>query len=132
MDCSDIPALAKFEEFVLQHQDSPVAVGSLDMVRQIITPAPRPLTSFEMGTDPDQMMKLKASCEAVEKATRVIWACAAAHGEINPPMWEEVPDFESALEYFNHLSYLDLMAATNEYSLGWEKRRLLSPARRPW
>jgi hypothetical protein len=131
MECSDIPALAKFEEFVLQHADSSVALESLDLVKEIINPAPRPLTAFEMGSDPEQMLKLKASCEAVEKATRVIWACAAAHDQIIPAMWEEVPDFDSALEYFNQLSYLELMAATNEFSLGWEKRRLMSPAQRP-
>lgn len=131
MECSDIPALAKFEEFVQQHADSAIALDSLERVKEIIAPAPRPLTSFEMGTDPEQMLKLKASCEAVEKATRVIWACAAATGEIIPPMWEEVPDFESALEYFNQLSYLELMAATNEFGLGWEKRKLMSPAQRP-
>lgn len=131
MECSDIPALAKFEEFVQQHADSAIALDSLERVREIITPAPRPLTSFEMGTDPEQMLKLKASCEAVEKATRVIWACAAAMGQITPPMWEEVPDFESALEYFNQLSYLELMAATNEFSLGWEKWKLMNPAQRP-
>jgi len=131
MECNDIPALAKFEEFVHQHSDSAIAMQSLDKVKEIIMSAPPPLTSFEMGTDPQQMMKLKASCEAVEKATRVIWACAAAHDEIVPAMWENVPDFESALNYFNQLSYLDLMEATKEFSLGWEKRRLMSPSQHP-
>jgi hypothetical protein len=125
MECSDIPALGKFARFVAEYPDEEVVQTSYRMVMDIIGPAPKPLSAFEMGMDPGQMLKLKESCEAVEKATRVIWACAAATDQIDPPMWDEIPAFDSAFEYFNTLPPIELMAATKEYVIIWEKRNIL-------
>jgi hypothetical protein len=132
MKCSDVPTFAKFEKWVRQHSEDPILADGFHQVSEILASAPRPLTSREMATDPAQMFKLKESCQAVEKATRVMWACAAATNNITPPMWEEVPDFGSALEYFNQLGDLDLMAATEEYRLIWDNSRAGSvTAQRP-
>lgn len=131
MKCSDIPALARFEAYVRAHREDPILVRGFEEVSATIARAPRPLTSSEMGMDPRQMIKLKESCEAVEKATRIIWACAAATDNIEPPMWEEIPDYDSALHYFNQLSDLELMAATQQYRLRWEINRQSPAMQRP-
>ncbi|MFQ3671246.1 MAG: hypothetical protein SNJ84_07290 [Verrucomicrobiia bacterium] len=123
MKCSDVPSFARFEAYVRQNGDDPNLVRGFREVTEALASAPRPLTNREMAMDPGQMLKLKASCEAVEKATRIMWACAAASDNIEPPMWEEIPDYESALDYFNQLTDLELMAATEEYRLRWEVKR---------
>jgi hypothetical protein len=64
---------------------------------------------------------LKASCEAIEKSTRLIWACAAATGNIRPPLWAYKADYQSSLEYFLALPDLELMAVTRAHRVIWEE-----------
>lgn len=123
MKCSDVPSFARFEAYVRMHQDDPILVRGLREVTEALASAPRPLTNREMATDPAQMFKLKESCEAVERATRIMWACAAASDNIEPAMFEETPDYDSALYYFNQLTDLELMAETEEFRLRWELNR---------
>ncbi len=123
MKCSDVPSFARFEAHVRKNSEDPILVRGFHEVAAALSAAPRPLTSIEMAMDPAQMFKLKESCEAVERATRIMWACAAASDNIEPAMWEEVPDYDSALHYFNQLTDLELMAATEEHRLAWEINR---------
>ena len=64
---------------------------------------------------------LKASCEAVEKSTRLLWACAAATDQISPRPWDYLPDYKSSLDYFLSLNDLELMAVTREHRIAWEE-----------
>lgn len=123
MKCSDVPSFARFEAHVRKHEEDPILVRGLHEVSKALAAAPRPLTNREMATDPAQMLKLKESCEAVERATRIMWACAAASDNIEPAMFEEIPDYDSALYYFNQLTDLELMAETQQHRLRWELNR---------
>jgi hypothetical protein len=86
----------------------------------VIAPAPKPagVLDFGNGTPVDN---LRASCEAVEKSTRLIWACAAATDNISPRMWDYLPDYDSSLNYFSELNDLELMAVTKEHRITWEE-----------
>jgi hypothetical protein len=67
-----------------------------------------------------QIEFLTASCKAVEKSNRVIWACATATDCVNPAVWDYLPDYDGALEYFNALGDLDIMALTEKHRLLWD------------
>jgi hypothetical protein len=69
---------------------------------------------------------LRARCQAVERATRIIWACAAATDHIQPKLWSRPPDFHAVLEYFGSMSDTDLMKETKGHQIEWEKN-ILSP-----
>jgi hypothetical protein len=64
---------------------------------------------------------LKASCEAVEKSTRLLWACAAATDQIAPRLWDYLPDYQSSLDYFLNLNDIELMAVTQQHRITWEE-----------
>jgi len=64
---------------------------------------------------------LKASCEAVEKSTRLLWACAAATDQIAPRPWSYLPDYNASLDYFLALNDLELMAVTKQHRIAWEE-----------
>ena len=63
---------------------------------------------------------LKASCQAVEKSTRLLWAAAAATDQIHPRPWDYLPDYTSSLDYFIGLNDLELMAVTQQHRINWE------------
>jgi hypothetical protein len=86
----------------------------------VITPAPKPASVLDFG-DSAPVDNLRASCEAVEKSTRLIWACAAATDNISPRMWDYLPDYEASLTYFSELNDLELMAVTKEHRITWEE-----------
>jgi hypothetical protein len=89
-------------------------------VREIIRDAPAPPDS----ADPSKqvpMDTLKASCAAIEKSTRILWACAAATNHIRPALWDYTADYEASLAYFTELEDLELMAITKKHRIEWEQ-----------
>lgn len=127
MECNDIPALARFEKYARTNRDCDVTQSTLARVRELIAPVPKPLGNLASPSDTMMINGLKQSCEAVEAATRIIWACAATTDQITPPIWLELPDFDEAIMYFRTLSDLDLMALTKEYRLAWEVSEKTAP-----
>ena len=87
-------------------------------IRDVISPVPKPPDPLEFNGAP--VADLKASCEAVEKATRLLWACAAAADQIAPRPWDYLPDYQSSLDYFLALGDLELMAVTQRFRITWE------------
>lgn len=128
MNFQDAPNLSKFEKFVgenpedetVQHAYSMVA-ARLEQVEDGLGPGMIP------DHGPEQLMAMKDRCAAVEESTRIIWACAAATGNIDPPMWEDgCPDFHEAVEYFWSMPDLEWMELTHIHRILWEKRIGLS------
>ena len=119
MNFRDVPGLHKFEQHARRHPDDEIIMDCYRRIRDVITPIPQPP---EMLGAPGALPvdELKASCEAVEKSTRLLWACAAATDNINPALWEYVPDYSASLDYFLTLGDLELMAVTHEHRLAWE------------
>jgi hypothetical protein len=61
-------------------------------------------------------------CHAIEESTRIIWACAASLGQIEPEMFEGGnPEFKDALTYFWELKDLEWMELTHHHRILWEK-----------
>ncbi len=123
MNFRDVPNLLKFEQHARAHMDDEIVIDCYKRIREVISPVPKPPEGFEIPGAP--VDGLKASCEAVEKATRLIWACAAATNEITPPLWDYVPDYTSTLDYFQTVRDLDLMALTQKHRISWE---IVTPA----
>jgi len=119
MNFRDVPNLLKFEQYARSHSDDPVIMDCYKRIRDIIAPVPKPPDPLKFNSAP--VTDLKASCEAVEKSTRLIWACAAATNQIVPPLWSIAPDYEAALDYFVGLKDLDLMAVTQRHRITWEE-----------
>ena len=71
----------------------------------------------------EPVARLKASCEAVEKSTRLLWACAAATDNISPRLWDYLPDYEASIAYFLSLDDLELMAVTKMHRITWEEQQ---------
>jgi len=88
-------------------------------IREVIAPVPKPPEIMNFGVAP--VADLKASCEAVEKSTRLLWACAAATDKIAPRLWDYVPDYTSSIDYFLGLNDLELMAITKPHRIMWEE-----------
>ncbi len=118
MNFRDIPNLLKFEQYARSHSDSEIVMDCYKRIRDVIAPVPQGVMALEGGAP---LEELKASCEAVEKSTRLLWACAAATDQIVPPLWEYVPEYESSLDYFLGLGDLELMAITRQHRLTWEE-----------
>jgi hypothetical protein len=110
MNFRDVPNLLKFEHHARGHSDNEIVMDCYRRIREVITPVPQP-----------PIGDLKASCEAVEKSTRLLWACAAATDNIVPRLWDYLPDYESSLAYFLDLNDLELMAVTKLHHLAWEQ-----------
>jgi hypothetical protein len=118
MNFRDVPNLQKFEQHARTHSDNEIIMDCYKRVRELIAPVPKPPDPLHFNRAP--VADLKASCEAVEKSIRLIWACAAATNQIAPPLWETPPDYDAALEYFLGLKDLDLMAVTQKHRITWE------------
>ena len=120
MNFRDVPNLLKFEQHARSHSDDEIIMDGYKRIRELIAPVQRPSMGldFGQGTSVDS---LKASCEAVEKSTRLLWACAAATDNISPRLWEYVPDYESSISYFIELPDLELMAVTKLHRITWEE-----------
>ena len=119
MNFRDVPSLLKFEQYARAHAEDVIVMDCYQRIRDVLAPAPQPPTGFD-GPGGMSVDGLKASCEAVEKSTRLLWACAAATDNVRPPMWDYLPDYESSLEYFIKLGDLELMDVTQKHRLSWD------------
>ena len=119
MNFRDVPNLLKFEHHARGHSDDEIVMDCYTRIRDVIAPVPRPPGALESGRAP--IDDLKASCAAVEKSTRLLWACAAATDQISPRLWDYLPDYKSSLDYFLGLNDLELMAVTQEHHILWEE-----------
>jgi hypothetical protein len=120
MTFRDVPSLLKFEHYARRHAEDAIVMDCYRRIREVITPAPQPPSGLSTGSAL-AVDGLKASCEAVEKSTRIMWACAVATGNVQPAMWDYLPDYESSLDYFLKLGDLELMAVTQRHRLSWER-----------
>jgi hypothetical protein len=118
MNFRDVPNLQKFENYARTRSEDEVVLDCYKRVREVITPVPKPPSELSPDTSVES---LKASCEAVEKSTRIIWACAAAKDQISPRPWDYIPDYNASLEYFLALDDLELMAVTKSHRILWEE-----------
>jgi hypothetical protein len=120
MNFRDLPNLLKFEHHARGHSDNEIIMDCYKRIRDVIAPVPKPpgVLDFDGGAP---VAGLKASCEAVEKSTRLLWACAAATDQIFPRPWDYLPDYKSSLDYFLGLSDLELMAVTRQHRIAWEE-----------
>ena len=120
MNFRDVPNLMKFEQHARDHSDNEIVLDCYRRIREVIAPVPKPpgVLDFTNGTPIDG---LKASCEAVEKSTRLLWACAVATDHVSPRIWDYLPDYESSIEYFQSLDDLELIAVTKTHRIIWEK-----------
>ena len=119
MNFRDVPNLLKFEQYARANSENEIVMDCYKRVRELIAPVPKPPGSAPASTA-KPVADLKASCEAVEKSTRLIWACAAATDQIVPRLWDYLPDYTSSLDYFLSLKDLELMAVTQRHSITWE------------
>ncbi len=120
MNFRDVPNLLKFEQHARSHSDDEIIMDGYKRIRDLIAPVQRPAVGLDFGQG-TSVESLKASCEAVEKSTRLLWACAAATDNISPRLWEYVPDYESSISYFIELPDLELMAVTKLHRITWEE-----------
>ena len=118
MNFRDVPNLLKFEQHARGNSENEIVMDCYKRIRDVIAPVPKPPDPLQYNTEP--VADLKASCEAVEKSTRLIWACAAATDQIAPRLWDYLPDYTSSLDYFLSLKDLELMAVTQRHSITWE------------
>ncbi len=120
MNFRDVPNLLKFEHHARIHSENEIVMDCYRRIREVIAPVPKPpgVLDFNNSTPVES---LRASCEAVEKSTRLLWACAAATDHINPRIWDYLPDYESSVSYFQELDDLELMAVTKLHRITWEE-----------
>jgi hypothetical protein len=118
MNFRDVPSLLKFEQHARKHSDDEIIMDCYRRIREIIAPVPVPTDVPDFSNGP--VDGLKAGCEAVESSTRLLWACAAATGNIEPAMWDYLPDYASSMDYFLGLGDLELMAVTQQHRLAWD------------
>jgi hypothetical protein len=120
MNFRDVPNLMKFEQHARNHSTNEIVMDCYRRIREVITAAPKPPGVLDF-TNGAPIAGLKASCEAVEKSTRLLWACAAATDNVSPRIWDYLPDYESSIEYFQDLDDLELMAVTKKHHITWEE-----------
>jgi len=120
MNFRDVPNLLKFEQHARTHSEDEIIMDGYKRIRDLIAPVQKPASSLDFGQG-TSIESLKASCEAVEKSTRLLWACAAATDNIAPRLWDYVPDYESSISYFKELPDLELMAVTKLHRITWEE-----------
>jgi hypothetical protein len=118
MNFRDVPNLQKFEQHARANSDNEIVMDCYKRIREVIAPVPKPPDPLEFNGE--AVADLKASCEAVEKSTRLLWACAAATDQISPRPWNYLPDYDSSLSYFVGIDDLELMAVTQRHRLNWE------------
>jgi len=119
MNFRDVPNLLKFEQHARSHSENEIIMDCYTRIRDVIAPVPKPPSALEFSQAP--VDDLKASCAAVEKSTRILWACAAATDQISPRPWDYLPDYKSSLDYFLGLNDLELMAVTKQHRIAWEE-----------
>jgi hypothetical protein len=119
MNFRDVPNLQKFEHHARGHSDDEIIMDCYKRIRDVIAPLPKLPDGFDFAAPPP-VADLKASCQAVEKSTRLLWACAAATDQITPRPWDYLPDYKSSLDYFLGLNDLELMAVTKQHRITWE------------
>jgi hypothetical protein len=119
MNFRDVPNLLKFEHYARGHSENEIVMDCYKRIRDVIAPVPKPPSPLDFPPPP--IADLRASCEAVEKSTRLLWACAAATDQIIPRLWDYLPDYQSSLEYFLGLNDIELMAVTKSHRIGWEE-----------
>jgi len=120
MTFRDVPSLLKFEQYARLHSEDEIVMDCYRRIREVITPVPKPPSGYHAGAHNSTVEGLKASCEAVEKSTRIMWACAVATDNVRPALWNYLPDYGETLEYFLKLGDLDLMALTQKHRLKWD------------
>jgi len=120
MNFRDVPNLQKFEQHARQNSENEIIMDCYKRIREVIAPVPKPATVLDFGHGAP-VDGLRASCEAVEKSTRLLWACAAATDNISPRLWDYLPDYDSSIDYFLDLNDLELMAVTKEHRITWEE-----------
>ena len=120
MNFRDVPNLLKFEQHARSHSEDEIIMDGYRRIREVIAPVPRPSAIHDYGQN-TPVESLRASCEAVEKSTRLLWACAAATDNICPRIWDYLPDYESSIAYFMELNDLELMAVTKLHRITWEE-----------
>ncbi len=118
MNFRDVPNLQKFEQHARSNSENEIVMDCYKRIRAIIAPVPEP--PDPLAFNGEAVADLKASCEAVEKSTRLLWACAAATDQISPRLWDYLPDYASSLDYFLALQDLELMAVTQRHRITWE------------
>lgn len=121
MTFRDVPSLVKFEKHARAHSDCPITLDAYRRIRELITPVKKPSDIMDPSQGMMQVDGLKESCAAIEKSTRLLWACAVATNQVQPPLWDYTPDYEGSIEYFSNLEDLELMAITKAHVLAWEK-----------
>lgn len=124
MTFRDVPSLLKFEQHARAHSTCEITMDAYRRVRDIIGPVPRPQQILDFSNQAP-VDDLKASCAAIEKSTRILWACATATNHVVPPLWNYIPDYESAISYFTELGDLELMAVTKEHRIDWDQHGLV-------
>jgi hypothetical protein len=120
MNFRDVPNLLKFEHHARSHSEDEIVMDCYRRIREVIAPVPKPPGVLDF-TNATPVESLRASCEAVEKSTRLLWACAAATDHISPRIWDYLPDYESSVSYFQELDDLELMAVTKLHRITWEE-----------
>ncbi len=118
MNFRDVPNLQKFEQHARENSENEIVMDCYKRIRDVIAPVPKPPDPLHFNTA--AVADLKASCEAVEKSTRLIWACAAATDQIAPRSWDYLPDYTSSLDYVLRLKDLELRAVTQRHGITWE------------
>jgi hypothetical protein len=122
MNFRDVPNLLKFEKHARGNSEDEIVMDCYKRIRDVIAPVPKPPDTLSADGTGLSVDELKASCEAVEKSTRLIWACAAATDQIAPRLWDYLPEYASSLDYFLALNDLELMAVTKLHRIAWEEK----------
>jgi len=124
MKFTEVPNLSKFEKFAQEHPEDDILQHAYRMVEARLGEVQDEPPEFGINPHgPEQILQMKNRCEAIEQSTRIIWACAAATGNVDPPMWEDgVPDFQESVEYFWNLPDLEWMELTHVHRIRWEQR----------
>ena len=122
MNFRDVPNLLKFEQHARTHSEDAIIIDCYRRLLDLIGPVPKPSNILDPSVG-EPVARLKASCEAVEKSTRLLWACAAATDNISPRLWDYLPDYEASIAYFLSLDDLELMAVTKMHRITWEEQQ---------
>jgi hypothetical protein len=123
-----VPALARFERHAVQLPECAITQYAYTTIKQIFADIPLDDPFQKDGNTTQLVNHLQKRCAAVEQATRVLWACAAATDHIVPKMWETPPDFRVAWDYFMGLPDLELMKITDGHRISWELQTTVNPA----
>lgn len=121
MEFRDVPSLQRFAQHARANTHCEITMDCYKRIREVIQSVKQAPNVIEHHLGMPQVEGLKESCAAVERATRLLWACAAATEHVNPPMWDYTPDYLSAIEYFGSMADLELMAVTKQHRIVWDQ-----------